>query len=186
MLIFANFDQFLIDVVYLALAMCFLADPFVKFIGLGWRSFRSNGWNIFDVVVILGSIGTTLVTLLDLGGFSVRQAQKLFLVCVAFKLMQKLDGLNQLFKTAVSSLGVIAKLFGLWFSLFLFFGILWLEVFALTKWGSGEAVNRNYQSLSATLVMLAFMSTGCVVFSVRIWLVAHIVRSEQWNQYMHD
>lgn len=59
-----------------------------------------------------------------------------------------------------SSLGVIAKLFGLWFSLFLFFGILWLEVFALTKWGSGENVNQNYQSLSRTLVMMAFMSTG--------------------------
>jgi voltage-dependent calcium channel len=146
--------------VFLALAVCLLADPFVKFVGLGWRSFRSNGWNIFDVIVILGSISTTIVTILQPGRFSVRQAQKLFLVCVAFKLMQKLDGLNQLFKTAVSSLGVIAKLFGLWFSLFLFFGILWLEVFALTKWGSGENVNQNYQSPGATLVMLTFMSTG--------------------------
>jgi len=74
--------------------------------------------------------------------------------------MQKLDSLNQLFKTAVSSLGVIAKLLGLWISLFLFFGILWLEVFALTKWGSGENENQNYQSLGSTLVMLTFMSTG--------------------------
>ncbi|KAG8797574.1 calcium channel protein, partial [Serendipita sp. 399] len=155
--------------VFLGLAVCFLADPCIKFIGLGWDSFRANGWNIFDVVVVLGSIGTTLAIILGTGGFSIRQAQKLFLVCVAFKLMQKLDGLNQLFKTAVSSLGVIAKLFGLWFALFFFFGILWLEVFALTKWGSGETFDKNYQSLSRTLVMMAFMSTG-----------------ENWNQYMHD
>ncbi|KAG8827931.1 calcium channel protein [Serendipita sp. 401] len=157
------------DYVFLGLAVCFLADPCIKFIGLGWDSFRANGWNIFDVFVVLGSIATTLAIILGVGGFTIRQAQKLFLVCVAFKLMQKLDGLNQLFKTAVSSLSVIAKLFGLWFSLFLFFGILWLEVFALTKWGSGESVDKNYQSLSRTLVMMAFMSTG-----------------ENWNQYMHD
>lgn len=86
---------------FLGLAVCFLADPVVKFIGLGWKSFRANGWNIFDVVVILGSIATTLAILMGVGGFAVRQAQKLFLVCVAFKLMQKLDSLNQLFKTAV-------------------------------------------------------------------------------------
>lgn len=91
----------IVDLVFLGLAVCFLADPFVKFVGLGWRSFRANGWNIFDVVVILGSIATTLAILMGVGGFAARQAQKLFLVCVAFKLMQKLDSLNQLFKTAV-------------------------------------------------------------------------------------
>lgn len=78
-----------------------MADPLIKFVGLGWTSFRANGWNIFDVIVVLGSFATTLATLLGQGGFAPRQAQKLFLVCVAFKLMQKLDSLNQLFKTSV-------------------------------------------------------------------------------------
>jgi hypothetical protein len=40
--------------------------------------------------------------------------------------------------------------------------MLFIEVFALTKWGSGETYNQNYQSLGSALVMLAFMSTGCV------------------------
>jgi voltage-dependent calcium channel len=92
---------FLIDYVYLVLAACFIADPIVKLIGLGWKSFNANGWNWFDVVVIFGSVITTLAIIFGVGGFAVRQAQKLFLVCVAFKLMQKLDSLNQLFKTAV-------------------------------------------------------------------------------------
>jgi len=83
------------------LAACFIADPIVKLIGLGWKSFRANGWNLFDVVVIFGSIATTLAIILGVADFAVRQAQKLFLVCVAFKLMQKLNNLNQLFKTAV-------------------------------------------------------------------------------------
>jgi hypothetical protein len=89
-----------IDYVYLGLAACFIADPIVKLIGLGWKSFRANGWNLFDVVVIFGSVITTLGIIFGVGGY-IRQWQKLFLVCVAFKLMQKLDSLNQLFKTAV-------------------------------------------------------------------------------------
>jgi len=59
-------------------------------------------------------------------------------------------------------LGAIAKLFGLWFALFIFFGMLFIEIFALTKWGSGETYNQNYQSLGSALLMLAFMSTGYV------------------------
>ena len=40
--------------------------------------------------------------------------------------------------------------------------MLFIEIFALTKWGSGETYNQNYQSLGSALLMLAFMSTGYV------------------------
>ena len=68
-----------------------------------------------------------------------------------------------------SSLPVILSLLGLWFILFIFFAILFVEVFSMTKWGSGENRDQNYTSVGTALVMLAFMSTG-----------------EGWNQYMHD
>lgn len=59
-----------------------------------------------------------------------------------------------------SSLPVILSLLGLWLILFLFFGILNVEVFGLTKWGNGESRNQNYSSLGSAIVMLAFMSAG--------------------------
>lgn len=68
-----------------------------------------------------------------------------------------------------ASLPVIFSLLGLWFILFLFFGILFLEVFALTKWNSGETRSQNFSTMGSTLVMLTFFTTG-----------------EAWNQYMHD
>lgn len=76
----------------------------MRFYGLGWRSFTANGWNVFDIVVGLGSFTTTLfVRFADTGSydFAIVQLQKLFLVSVAFKLVQRMDGLNKLFKTAV-------------------------------------------------------------------------------------
>lgn len=69
-----------------------------------------------------------------------------------------------------ASLPAIGNLFLLWAVLFLFFAILFLEVFGLTKIGNNsESRFQNYYTFGNALVMLAFMSTG-----------------EGWNGYMHD
>ncbi len=62
-----------------------------------------------------------------------------------------------------SSLPAIFSLLGLWLILFLFFSILFLEVFGLTKWGGSESPTINYSSLGSAMVMLAFQSVGFVV-----------------------
>ncbi|KAG1745083.1 Ion transport protein-domain-containing protein [Suillus paluster] len=153
----------------LIITMMYVVDIGVRFYGLGWRSFRANGWNMFDIVVAGGSFITTLIVRFGYMGFVVEQLQKLFLVSIAFKLVQRTNNLNQLFKTVIASLPVILNLLGLWFILFIFFAIMYMEVFGLTKWYSAETHTQNYQTMGSALVMLAFMSTG-----------------EGWNQYMHD
>ena len=61
-----------------------------------------------------------------------------------------------------ASLPVILSLLGLWLILFVFFAIMYMEVFGLTKWSTGETRNQNYSSMGSSLVMLAFMSVGWV------------------------
>lgn len=73
----------------------------MRFYGLGWRSFRANGWNIFDVVVAAGSLFTTVSVRLGAQGNALDQIQKIFLTSIAFKLVQRTNNLNKLFKTAV-------------------------------------------------------------------------------------
>lgn len=147
----------------------YMLDIIVRFYGLGWESFRDNGWNIFDVIVASGSFTATIIVQSGSTNLTIQQLQKLFLVCIAFKLVQRVDSLNQLFKTTRASLPVILNLLGLWLVVFLFFAIMYMEVFGMTKWFSGESNTQNYQSMGSALLMLAFMSTG-----------------EGWNQYMHD
>lgn len=177
MLISTPLDDF-----FLALTFIYIIDVIVRWYGLGWKSFRANGWNIFDIVVAFGTFLTTFIVRFGATSFVVQQLQKLFLVSIAFKLVQRTNSLNMLFKTAVyvtrarsssftgidngisrSSLPVILSLLGLWLILFVFFGILFVEVFGLTKWGDNEDRNQNYASLGSALVMLAFMSAGCVL-----------------------
>lgn len=88
-----------------------------------------------------------------------------------------------------ASLPVILSLLSLWIILFIFFAILMVEIFSLTKWGSGETWNQNYSSMGTALVMLAFMTSGYVLFLVALRLQtikADAVHREGWNQYMHD
>lgn len=162
-------DDIFRNAVFLFIALVYALDIIIRLSGLGWKSFKANGWNLFDIVVVIGNFATGLPILFGSQGFLIEQLQKLFLVSIAFKLVQKSDNLNQLFKTAVASLPAIMNLFLLWFTLFIFFGIVFMEVFGLTRWDTAETHNQNYSSFGNALLMLAFMSTG-----------------EGWNQYMHD
>ncbi|EJT98090.1 hypothetical protein DACRYDRAFT_118858 [Dacryopinax primogenitus] len=157
------------NIFFLILSIIYTVDIAVRLTGLGWKSFSGNGWNLFDIFVVAGSFSTTVPALLGSSDNVVLQLQKLFLVSIAFKLVQKNNDLNQLFKTAVASLPAIMNLFLLWLTLFIFFSILFMEVFGLTRWVSGEKHNINFSSMGNALVMLSFMSTG-----------------EGWNQFMHD
>ena len=93
--------DFCADDFFLFITVMYVVDILVRFYGLGWRSFRANGWNIFDVVVATGSLLTTISVRVGASGYAIDQLQKLFLVSVAFKLVQRMNNLNKLFKTAV-------------------------------------------------------------------------------------
>jgi hypothetical protein len=49
----------------------------------------------------VGSFVTTLIVRFGTSNFLIQQLQKLFLVSIAFKLVQRTNSLNKLFKTAM-------------------------------------------------------------------------------------
>ncbi|PWN49893.1 hypothetical protein IE53DRAFT_331270, partial [Violaceomyces palustris] len=158
------------DIIYLCFAIIYGCDIFIRLFGLGWKSFRENPWNLYDLAVVTGTVATTIPLLKgNPGNLTNVQFQKIFLTCVAFKLVQKSNALNQLFKTAIASLPAILSLFLLWITMFLVWGIMLVEVFGLTRWGANETYSKNFSTLIGSLVFLSMMSTG-----------------EGWNSYMHD
>ena len=157
------------SIIYTVLAVVYLVDILVRFIGLGFSSFARNLWNWYDVVVMAGVMGTSIPLAVTQGSQVHAQLQKIFLTGVALKLVQRNDSLNQLFKTAIGSVPAIFSLFLLWLTMFFVWGIMLVEVFGLTKWGRNETYAKNLSSLWGTLVFLLMTSTG-----------------EGWNSYMHD
>lgn len=94
-------ETFVIDTIFLGISLIYSGDVVVRFIGLGFMSFKADGWNLFDVFVAGGSLLTTFIVRGGTQGYAVTQLQKLFLVGIALKLVQRTNNLNKLFKTAV-------------------------------------------------------------------------------------
>lgn len=91
-----------VDWFFIGVSLIYVFDVVVRFIGLGFSSFKANGWNIFDLIVAGGSLVTVVVAQVNGQlGFVMSQLQKLFLVSIAFKLVQRTNSLNKLFKTAM-------------------------------------------------------------------------------------
>ncbi|CAD6887851.1 unnamed protein product [Tilletia laevis] len=158
------------EIVYLVFTLIYSADIVVRMYGIGLRSFVDTWWNLYDLAVVAGTLATTIPLLRPGVGSQVNvQFQKIFLTGIAFKLVQKSDSLNQLFKLAIASLPSILNLFLLWLTFFLVFAIMLVEVFGLTKWGPSETYSKNFSTLIGSLLFLSMMSTG-----------------EGWNSYMHD
>jgi voltage-dependent calcium channel len=89
-----------VDVLFLAVSFVYTFDTAVRFLGLGWYAFHASGWNLFDAVISVGSLVTTGISQAkDSVGLVMQQLQKLFMVMIAFKLVQRVDSLNKLFKT---------------------------------------------------------------------------------------
>ena len=89
------------DGFFIFVSVVYCVDVLVRFYGLGWASYSANGWNIFDIIVAAGSLFTTLIVQFNAGGFVIQQFQKLFITSIALKLVQRVNSLNKLFKTAV-------------------------------------------------------------------------------------
>ena len=89
------------DAWFLFITLVYIIDIIVRWLGLGLRSFKANGWNLFDVAVAVGALVTTIITRAGFTTFLIEQLQKLFLVSIAFKFVQGTNNLNQLFKAAV-------------------------------------------------------------------------------------
>jgi hypothetical protein len=85
--------------VYLGFIIIYCLEIVIKLLGLGWSSFRKNLWNLFDLVMVIGGLLTTIVHFVNPGLQSNVELQKLFMTALCLKLVQRSDSLNQLFTT---------------------------------------------------------------------------------------
>lgn len=155
-----------VDWLFIALATLYLLDLTVGLLGLGWRTFLRNGWNIFYLLGVVGIFSTTMPlaisNLIDSRPSPILwQLQKLFIAAIPFNLVRRNDSLNQLFKTSVASLPAILELLGLWVVLFIVYAIMANQVFGLSKVGP-DSFSRftNFHSIGNSLVLLIICSTG--------------------------
>lgn len=148
---------------FLALALVYVVNIAIRMVGLGTYHYFRSKWDVYDILIVIGTIATTLAVVAKAQSNAFIQFQKLFLVAIAFNLIPKNDALDQLFKTAVSSLPTIASLLSIWLVLFIVYAIAFTQIFGLTRLGPNGTGSLNFRTIPNALTVLFRMSLGYVV-----------------------
>ena len=167
----------ILDMLFLAFTIFYIANVVVRIIGLTWKRFRKSSWDLYSIFSVTGTVITTLLDLSQIRNAYTSesyieiygQLHKLFLVSITLLLIPRNNQLDQLFKTAAASLSTIGNLLATWFVLFLVFAIALTQTFGLTRFGSQETGNLNFRTVPKALIVLFRMSCG-----------------ESWNAIMED
>ncbi|KAI8629388.1 ion transporter [Xylariaceae sp. FL1651] len=157
------------DLVFLLFTLIYIANIVIRIVGLGWTRFRRSSWDVFSLVAVFGSFGTSLVLITQKNQEAYVQLHKGFLVGIVLLLIPRNDALDQLFKTAAASLSTIINMLATWLVFFVVFAIALTQTFSLTRFGPEENNYVNFRNVPNALILLFRMSVG-----------------EGWNAIMED
>lgn len=128
---------------------------------------------MYDICVVFGAFITavSLIVLYQTNSesYSLLQAEKVFQLLIIFRLAQKIDQLEVLFKTLLSSTIAAFNITILVLLLMTIFSIMAVQLFALTRWRGETYENVNFRSFPRAMLVLFRMTTG-----------------ENWHHIIHD
>ena len=143
----------------------------LKLAALGVRDYVRDSWNIFDGLLVVGSLVLQPFDNLTSTLLMVR----VFRICRLFRIIKRARGLRMLFKTLVLSLPALANISMLLLLIFFVFAVLGIKLFGktayLTNYDQFVELNRhaNFETFGSAMLLLFRMATG-----------------ENWNNVMHD
>jgi hypothetical protein len=160
----------LLDYINYSFAGIFLIEALLKLTAFGFRAYFRETGNIFDLVIVLSSIISTIVSLtmnVDFGS-STTFIRALRIIRI-FKLIKKAKGMRVIFDTLIFTIPAITNIGGLLLLLLFMFSILGIFLFAEVKLQDTLDYHANFQSFGTAFLTLLRCSTG-----------------EAWNSIMHD
>ncbi|OAT03551.1 calcium channel subunit Cch1 [Blastomyces gilchristii SLH14081] len=157
------------DILFLIFTMFYIANIFIRVVGLTWQRFSRSSWDLYSIISVSGTFVTTMLSVVRYENIVFTRLHKLFLVSIALLMIPRNNQLDQLFKTAAASLTAIGNLLATWFVLFLVYAIALTQIFGLTKFGEGETGSINFRDVPRALILLFRTSVG-----------------EGWNEVMED
>jgi len=114
--------------------------------------FWKSSWNLYDTAVVLGAFVTVVAVIVvafyNSQNYALQQAEKVFQLLIIFRLVQKLDTLEILFKTLWSSAIAAYNITILVLLLMTIFSMMCVQLFALTRFRGEMNENVSFRSKS--------------------------------------
>ncbi|KAI8644851.1 Ion transport protein-domain-containing protein [Parasitella parasitica] len=153
-----------------ATCLClYVLEMGVKIVGLGLYKWASAKWNIYDMVLVWLAIFTSVPKYFGDIPFGMDMLRKLCLVGIAFRLAQRNESLDTLFRSVKRALPSIFFVSSVFFIVIVCFGVAFQEEFSSTRYGPYGNEHANFRSLFNTILTLFRITTG-----------------ENWDFLMHD
>ncbi|CEP10750.1 hypothetical protein [Parasitella parasitica] len=144
-----------------AICLClYVLEMGAKIAGLGLYKWASARWNIYDMVLVWLAIFTSIPKYYGDTPFGVDTFRKLCLVGIAFRLAQRNESLDTLFRSVKRALPSIFFVSSVFFIVIICFGVAFQEEFSSTRYGPYGNEHANFRSLFNTILTLFRITTG--------------------------
>lgn len=171
-------EQWLVDMTQVAnliLTALFSLEMAIKLVGLGWRGYVHDGFNLFDGFIVLGSWVELGLAIAFEGGSSAVSALRTFRLLRIFKLARSWQSFNVLLATTLRSLPRIGP-FSVVLLIFMFiFSLMGMQMFGGKLGTADQRPRANYDSFlwafTTTFQVLCTRHFPFPVDCARLWLL---------------
>jgi len=117
-----------------AFAGIFTFETIIKLIAQGYKKYFTNGWNIFDLMIVIGTMTSVFLTIFTSSNFGASTTLiRTFRIGRVLRIVSKASFLKKIFNTFVVTMPSLANIGGLLALLLYIFSILGIFLFADVK-----------------------------------------------------
>ncbi|KAG0376923.1 calcium channel protein [Mortierella sp. AD032] len=157
-----------LDICYFIFLGVYSLEIMVKLCGYGFNKWRLSRWNLYDMTITVLALITLVPRFIRHELWTLR-LEKFLLITISFRLAQRIDSLQVLFRALAIALGSIINITAVFMVVFTVYAIMFREIFGMTRLGRSTTGLANFETFGNTMLMLIRMTTG-----------------ENWDFVMHD
>uniref|UniRef100_A0A8I5Y8D5 Voltage-dependent L-type calcium channel subunit alpha n=1 Tax=Rattus norvegicus TaxID=10116 RepID=A0A8I5Y8D5_RAT len=153
------------DILNVAFTIIFTLEMILKLIAFKPRGYFGDPWNVFDFLIVIGSIIDVILSEIDDPDESARISSaffRLFRVMRLIKLLSRAEGVRTLLWTFIKSFQALPYVALLIVMLFFIYAVIGMQMFGKIAMVDGTQINRNnnFQTFPQAVLLLFRCATG--------------------------
>uniref|UniRef100_A0A8C7Z2J9 Voltage-dependent L-type calcium channel subunit alpha n=1 Tax=Oryzias sinensis TaxID=183150 RepID=A0A8C7Z2J9_9TELE len=165
--------NYVMDILNMVFTTVFTVEMFLKLIAFKPRGYFGDAWNVFDALVVIGSIVDIVLSEIDVSNpLSLQNTEdsarisitffRLFRVMRLVKLLSRGEGIRTLLWTFIKSFQALPYVALLIAMLFFIYAVIGMQVFGKIAMVDGTQINRNnnFQTFPQAVLLLFRCATG--------------------------
>nr|XP_034368881.1 voltage-dependent L-type calcium channel subunit alpha-1S isoform X3 [Arvicanthis niloticus] len=153
------------DILNVAFTIIFTLEMVLKLIAFKPRGYFGDPWNVFDFLIVIGSIIDVILSEIDDPDESARISSaffRLFRVMRLIKLLSRAEGVRTLLWTFIKSFQALPYVALLIVMLFFIYAVIGMQMFGKIALVDGTQINRNnnFQTFPQAVLLLFRCATG--------------------------